>query len=93
VKIGNKKIDTGKLKVGCFIGDHTKTAIGTMIPTGAVIGIFANVLTPAKSIPNFYWSKGKRWEFNKLIRTTKIVMSRRNVIMSQSYENLIGNLF
>lgn len=93
VKIGNKKIDTGKLKVGCFIGDHTKTAIGTMIPTGAVIGIFANVLMPAKSIPNFYWSKGKRWAFDKLIRTAKIVMSRRNVTMSQSYEDLIGNLF
>jgi UDP-N-acetylglucosamine diphosphorylase/glucosamine-1-phosphate N-acetyltransferase len=44
VKLNQKKIDTNLIKVGCFIGDHAKTAIGTMIPTGAVIGIFANVV-------------------------------------------------
>lgn len=93
VKIGNKEIDTKQIKIGCFIGDHTKTAIGTMIPTGAVIGIFANVLDSAKSLPNFYWSKGKRGQLAKLITTAKLMMSRRNLTLSKSYETLIRKIY
>jgi len=93
VELDKKKIDTKLTKVGCFIGDHSKTAIGTMIPTGAVIGVFANVLESAKSIPNFYWSKGKRWQLQKAIETAKIVMSRRNIILSKSYEKLIHSIY
>ncbi len=92
VKLESKNIDTGQLKVGCFIGDHAKTAIGTMIPTGAVIGTFANVFEPRanlKSVPNFFWSKGKQWHLDKAIATAKVVMSRRNVYLTKSYENLI----
>lgn len=93
VKIGRKLIDTQQLKVGCFIGDHTKTAIGTMIPTGAVWGIFANVLTGVKSIPNFYWAKTKRWQLKKAITTAKVVMARRNIALSKNYEQLICKLY
>lgn len=93
VKIGNKLIDSGQIKVGCFIGDHTKIAIGTMIPTGAVFGVFANVLESAKSLPNFYWSKGKRWQLDKAITTAKIVMSRRNIALTPNYEKLIREIY
>jgi len=96
VKLGNKNIDTGQMKVGCFIGDHAKTAIGTMIPTGAVIGMFANVFEPRanlKSVPNFCWSKGKRWQLEKAIATAKIVASRRNVVLTKTQEELINNIF
>ena len=119
VQIGNKEINTGKIKVGSFIGDHAKTAIGTMIPTGAVIGIFANVLEVAtetrrtqrknlrdaesssaprpvrkgRNIPNFYWSKGKRWQLEKVIKTARIVMSRRNVMLTKNQEALINKIY
>ncbi|MCX7785417.1 MAG: putative sugar nucleotidyl transferase [candidate division WOR-3 bacterium] len=93
VKIGKKTIDTQQLKVGCFIGDHTKIAIGVMIPTGAVWGILANVLTPAKSIPNFYWSEGKRWQLKKALTTVKIAMARRNIALSKNYAQLIQKLY
>lgn len=93
VKLGTKKIDTNLTKVGCFIGDHAKTAIGTMIPTGANIGIFANVLNSVKSIPNFHWDKNKRWHFQKAIQTAKVIMSRRNIELSKSYEKLIKNIY
>jgi UDP-N-acetylglucosamine diphosphorylase/glucosamine-1-phosphate N-acetyltransferase len=125
VRIGNKEIDSDQIKVGCFIGDHAKTAIGTMIPTGAVFGIFANILqtnfqqeiaTPSsmarkdkkvmslrgkaeaisnniKLIPNFYWSKGKRWQLEKAITTAKIVMARRNILLNKSYEELVCKIY
>jgi len=34
-----KQVDSGSIKAGCYIGDHSKTAIGTMINTGTVVGI------------------------------------------------------
>lgn len=93
VKLGNKETDTGLIKVGCFIGDHVKTAIGSMIPTGAIIGVFANVLNTAKSVPNFYWSKGKRWQLEKAITAAKLMMSRRNITLDKSYETLIRKIY
>lgn len=92
IKIGNKKIDTNLIKVGCFIGDHTKTAIGTMIPTGAIIGIFANMLSSNQNLPNFYWDKNKRWQIEKAIATARYVAYRRNVQLSIAQENLIRKL-
>lgn len=57
-----KPIDTGLQKVGCFIGDHAKTAIGTLLNTGTRLGTFANWfeqgLSP-KEVNAFSWRKAK----------------------------------
>ena len=34
--------------LGSLIGDHVKTAIGTMLPTGCVIGVGANLFGTAR---------------------------------------------
>ncbi len=93
VHLGKKEIDSGQTKVGCYIGDHSKTAIGTMIPTGAVIGIFANVLESSKLIRDFYWSKGKRWQIEQALNTAKSVMLRRDKILTRAEESLIRKLY
>ena len=36
--IGTARIETGRTNVGTLFGDHVKTAIGTLLPTGAVVG-------------------------------------------------------
>ena len=38
VHINDELVDSKSLHVGCFVGDHDKTAIGTIINTGSVIG-------------------------------------------------------
>ncbi len=96
VTINKKEIDSGITKLGCFIGDHTKTAIGTLINTGAMIGIFANIFEPglsSKTIPSFSWGNKKRWKIDDVLRTTKAVMARRNILLTRSYENLIRYLY
>lgn len=95
IAIGKKRLDSGMIKLGCFIGDHTKTGIGTLIPTGAVIGSFVNffgggVMPPY--VPCFKWLTMERQEdykLNNAIATAKRVMKRRNKRMSKRYENLI----
>lgn len=51
------RIETGRQFLGSLIGDHAKTAIGTMLSTGTIIGAGANVFGGAvpKWVPPFAW--------------------------------------
>jgi UDP-N-acetylglucosamine diphosphorylase/glucosamine-1-phosphate N-acetyltransferase len=95
IKIGKRNFDTGMIKLGCFIGDHTKTGIGTLIPTGAVISSFVNFFAGGimpQYIPSFKWlttKKTENYDLKKAIATAKIVMQRRKIKMTQQYENII----
>ncbi len=91
-----KTIDTGRLKVGCFIGDHAKTAIGSLINTGTRIGTFANWFEPGlspKEIPAFAWGSKTRWPFGHVLSSARKVMSRRGVTMSPAYERALRALY
>jgi UDP-N-acetylglucosamine diphosphorylase/glucosamine-1-phosphate N-acetyltransferase len=82
---GKTPIDSGSTKVGAVIGDHTKTAIGTLFNTGAYVGAMALIVGTGmplpKFIPSFAWfldgivTKGFGKE--SLYQTAKIAMSRR----------------
>ena len=91
-----KTIDTGLLKVGCFIGDHAKTAIGSLINTGARIGTFANWfesgLSP-KEIPAFSWGNKARWPLGHVLSNARRVMSRRGIVPSPVYERALKSLY
>jgi UDP-N-acetylglucosamine diphosphorylase/glucosamine-1-phosphate N-acetyltransferase len=95
VKIGEKVIDSGMVKLGCFIGDHSKLGIGTLIPTGAAIGSFVNFfgggLMP-RYLPSFKWlgpGVEEKYALDKAIETARMVMNRRGVKLTKEYENLI----
>jgi UDP-N-acetylglucosamine diphosphorylase/glucosamine-1-phosphate N-acetyltransferase len=80
VALAGKRIDSGLKFVGCFIGDHAKTGIGTLIATGALIGVGANVLGGAptpKMVPDFLWSGKERYRLADFLETARIVMQRR----------------
>jgi UDP-N-acetylglucosamine diphosphorylase/glucosamine-1-phosphate N-acetyltransferase len=91
-----KTIDTGLLKVGCFIGDHAKTAIGTLINTGARIGTFANWFEPGlspKEIAAFAWGSTARWPLGHVLSNARKVMSRRGTTPSPAYERALRALY
>ena len=98
VRIGNKTVDSGSVKVGCFIGDHSKTAIGTLMNTGAVIGIGCNVHGGAvrKSLPDFSWGHSERCiehSLDKMLATAQAVMARRKQDLSGPLKMLITKTF
>lgn len=96
VTIGGKQIDSGEKFVGCFIGEHAKTGIGTLITTGAVIGVAANVfgggVTP-KVVPSFSWGEKEVYQIDKAIEAARMVMKRRGNDLSKSSEALLRKVF
>ncbi|UCG43501.1 MAG: hypothetical protein JSU73_02485, partial [candidate division WOR-3 bacterium] len=92
VKVHGKDTDTGLTKVGCFFGDHVKTAIGSLFNTGAVVGTFANWFEPGlspKAIAPFSWGSKARWSGSDMVANARLVMARRGVEMTPAYERLL----
>jgi len=81
--------DTGMQFLGTFFGDHAKTAIGTRLTTGGVIGAGANVFGVSmapKVVAPFSWGGGSDasvYELDKFLEVARRVMSRRHVELSE----------
>jgi UDP-N-acetylglucosamine diphosphorylase/glucosamine-1-phosphate N-acetyltransferase len=77
-------VDTGLMKMGCLMGDHVKTGIGTLISTGTVVGAGSNLFGGAMAptvVPPFSWGTGvdlRDYRLDKFLRTAEVAMGRRN---------------
>jgi UDP-N-acetylglucosamine diphosphorylase/glucosamine-1-phosphate N-acetyltransferase len=95
VVTNGEEYSTGLTKFGCIVGDHTKTAIGTLIPTGAIIGVFANILGGglcSKNVPSFSWGEESVYSLAQLSETAEKVMARRDVGMGKTLLEYISAL-
>lgn len=94
----NDYVSTGLTFCGVIMGDHSKTGINTMLNTGTVVGVFANIFGggfPPKYIPSFSWGGSEgfdRYEIDKALSTAKKVMDRRHVELSASLTALYRHL-
>ena len=85
---GGSRRRTNRLFVGAFIGDFVRTAIGTKISTGTVIGtgaMLAEESTITGAVPSFAWwtPSGRRtWRFDKFVTSLQTVMARRGQVPS-----------
>lgn len=99
VDLDGESVETGSSSVGAVIGDHSKTAIGTRLNTGTVVGIFCSVFAngfPPKTIPSFSWGTPGglvRYDLSAALDTASRVMARRGVSMSQALERRVTELF
>lgn len=90
VSINGVGVETGQRSVGSIIGDHAKTGIGTILPTGCVLGVFSNVFvrgTVPRFVPSFAWLTEAGLEVcrtEKAIQIARIVMGRRDVELSEA---------
>ncbi len=91
---------TGRTFLGAIFGDHVKTAIGTRIMTGTVLGtgaMVASTAPPPASVPRFAWitDDGMReYRFTKFVEVMRTVMARRGKEPGPEYiaavERLLG---
>ena len=84
------RVETGRTFLGTLVGDHVKTAIGTLLATGSVLGTGANVLgAPVpRWVPPFAWGAdgAARLEAEGFVTIAKRVMPRRQVTVGEAEE-------
>ena len=101
VPLQGEPIPTGQAKVGCFIGDHTRTGMGSMLNTGTSIGVMCNVLPAGpllpKHIPSFsavlYGRIAPGFPLDQMFQTARVVKSRRGKVFSPIEEDLYRLLY
>ncbi len=88
-------VDTGLIKVGCFLGDHVKTGIGTLLPTGCVVGtgsnLFGGLMAPPH-VPPFSWGSGapfEEYDIERFLETAALAMSRREIPLEEGGRTLL----
>jgi UDP-N-acetylglucosamine diphosphorylase/glucosamine-1-phosphate N-acetyltransferase len=84
VQMEKETMHTGRMFLGLLCGDHTKTAIGTLLGAGTVAGISSNILSPGsfapKNIRSFSWGgqpDSPDYQPEKAMEVATTVMKRR----------------
>ncbi|MEJ2481677.1 MAG: putative sugar nucleotidyl transferase [Gemmatimonadota bacterium] len=98
VRLGgpNGEVETHLVKLGCLIGDHAKSAIGTMLNTGTVVGAGANLFgahPPPKWIPPFAWGHAEDapvYARERFLDTAAVVLARRGLEAGSEVREWLG---
>jgi len=98
---GRRPINTGSVKVGSLVGDHTKTSIGTLLNTGSYVGGMSLIMATGKPlpkhIPEFSWlidgAITRGFGKNKLYETARIAMGRRRIQWTPAQEAMWDAVF
>jgi UDP-N-acetylglucosamine diphosphorylase/glucosamine-1-phosphate N-acetyltransferase len=102
VPMVGESVDTGSTKVGCFIGDHSKAAIGSLLNTGTVVGVMSMLLPDGgllpKFVPSFTWHRHGRIEsstdvLERAIEAARVAMSRRNCALTAAGERQLRHAY
>ncbi|MBK9710641.1 MAG: GlmU family protein [Kouleothrix sp.] len=95
---GLGQVDSGVLKLGCFLADHVKLGIGLHLNGGSVIGTGSNIfgvhVTP-KTIPPFTWGGEvfREYRIDGMIDVARKVMGRRKLTLAHDYETMLRDVF
>lgn len=88
--VAGHRIETGRSNLGTLFGDHAKTAIGTLLPTGCVVGAGANLFgspSAPKYLAPFAWGLGgDRVDAERFVTLAGRVMPRRGIELTPERE-------
>lgn len=88
LRLDGAELETGRQFLGTLFGDHAKTAIGTMLPTGTVVGAGANVFGPGlgKWVRPFAWGAAGEalLDAEGFVRVAERVLPRRDIAVTDA---------
>jgi UDP-N-acetylglucosamine diphosphorylase/glucosamine-1-phosphate N-acetyltransferase len=86
---------SGRLFLGSMIGDFTRTAIGTMLPTGGVYGVCSHVMSEGlapSNVRSFVWQAGVAYDRSHAFDTCDAMMQRRGHTLSERHRELLDDV-
>jgi len=100
VRVRSALVDSEDTKVGSFIGDHTKTSIGTLFNTGTVVGCMVNCVAHGGLMPKYIPScalviKGaitRGQTFQDILTTARTAMGRRKRELTEADQALLEHV-
>jgi hypothetical protein len=100
VTVGGLPVRTGQTKVGCFLGDHVKTGLGTLLNTGTSVGAFGNLLPAGRYAPKYVPPFATSWKgalretitLDQLQTTAQLAMARRGAELTEAHRALYTGL-
>lgn len=90
---------TGLQFCGLMMGDHSKTAINTMLNTGTVIGVNCNIYVPGfprNFVPSFSWGGASGFSTylpKKAFEAAEVMMARRGVEFDEKEAKILTHVF
>jgi UDP-N-acetylglucosamine diphosphorylase/glucosamine-1-phosphate N-acetyltransferase len=101
VPIGGDPVPTGQIKVGCFLGDFTRSGMGSLLNTGTVAGVMCNILPAGhllpKHIPSFtsvdHGRVAQGVPIERLFRTARLIKGRRGKEFTPVEERLFLDVY
>ncbi len=94
-----RSVDTGLQFCGLIMGDHSKTGINTMLNTGTVVGVAANIYGagfPPAHISSFSWGGADGftvYQIEKLFETSEKVFERRGLKFGDKERKMLKAVF
>jgi UDP-N-acetylglucosamine diphosphorylase / glucose-1-phosphate thymidylyltransferase / UDP-N-acetylgalactosamine diphosphorylase / glucosamine-1-phosphate N-acetyltransferase / galactosamine-1-phosphate N-acetyltransferase len=99
--VNDRSVDSGRAKVGSFVGDHTKTSLDVLLNPGSLVGPFGLLLASGAQVP---WvvppfcqvARGRiqeRTDLWGMFATAKAVLGRRNREWTAEHAELFFRLF
>ncbi len=98
VDLGSGPERSGQRFVGVLMGEHAKTAIGTLFNTGSTVGFASNVFGtgfPEKALPCFTWGDGReetRQDPRRALEVAGVAMDRRGCRLTAGHEGIFTAL-
>ncbi len=89
VQVGSDIVDSGELFIGLTMGDHSKTAIGSVFNTGTVVGVGCIIIGadfPPRFVPSFNWGGADKlnpYPLKPTLEAIRVMMERRDKELSQ----------
>jgi len=100
LEVATTVLETDLQFLGSLIGDHAKTAIGTLLSTGTVIGTGASVFDAVRApkyVPPFAWGggagNGARMTRDGFVKVAGRVLPRRDVVVDEAMRGLLGRVY
>lgn len=96
VQVGTELVDSEQLFVGLMMGDHSKSAIGTVFNTGTVVGVGSMIFGagfPPRKVPSLHWGGADKltpYPLKPTLETAREIMLRRGCEMSTGEREILS---